>query len=1029
MAACGGDGVVLPNESNAAAISIVSGDNQAAGAGVALGQPLVVRVVDGLNRPVSGETVAFTVEAGGGAVLPTSGTTGADGRVSTAWTLGPLAGTQRVRATVTGSSPALVVTFTATASSGTGAALTIVSGNAQTAPVKSALADSLVVKVTDVLGNPVSGVQVDWTVTGGGTVSPSSVPTDASGLAATERVLGTIAGPQGAQASSAGLTPVAFTHTAIAANPTNLVLISGNAQTGAAGQALPESLVVRLQDSNGNGVGGQAITWLVSTGGGSVSPVNAQTSASGLAKTEWTLGTSTGNNVANAVFSGLPPVQFTATAGAGAPAKLGFLQQPVTTTAGSSITPAVRVAIQDANGNTVTSATGSISVAIGTNPAGGTLSGTTSVAVVNGVASFSNLAIDKTGAGYTLTASSAGLPDVPSAAFDILTGSANRLVFIVQPADRVVGQTFSPAIQVQARDAGGNVVLSYSGTVTLTSSVTGSLTGSNTASAFLGTATFSNLAVSKAGTGLTLTALASGLASATSTTFNVAQAATTTAITTRNPSSSIPGQSVIVNYNVDVVSPGTGSLTGSVIVGDGTTTCTGGVAANGTGSCSIAFPDAGTHAITATYSGDPNFLGSTSASVNHTVNKANTAIAITGDSPDPSLVGEAVTVSWNLTSASNVPISGNVTITMNGGDLATCTAPASLGTGSCQLAAPAPTVNGSRTITASYTGDLNYNGSSDTEGHAVHGETSTSVASSPNPSLTGQSITFTAHVSVLSGTGNPTGTVQFLDGATVIGTDAPNGAGQAVFSTSSLGAGSHSITATYLGSGSFEASTSLAITQIVNQANRAPTAVADGPYTLLEDATLNQNAAGGVLANDSDPDGNAITAVLATGPSHAASFTLNPDGSFDYTPDPNYNGPDSFTYHANDGSLNSSNVTVTLSVTAVNDVPSFTMGGDQTVSVSAGAQTVSGWATNVSPGPSNESSQTLTFEVSTDNDAQFTALPAIDATTGDLTYTPDPAGAGATVTVTVRLRDSGGTANGGVDVTTDQTFTITLTTP
>src|SRR5206468_12630714 len=66
--------------------------------------------------------------------------------------------------------------------------------------------------------------------------------------------------------------------------------------------------------------------------------------------------------------------------------------------------------------------------------------------------------------------------------------------------------------------------------------------------------------------------------------------------------------------------------------------------------------------------------------------------------------------------------------------------------------------------------------------------------------------------------------------------------------------------------------------------------------------------------------GNPVTAVLVTGPSHG-TLTLNPDGSFVYTPDPNYNGTDSFTYKANDGTTNSPVATVTLTVRAVNDAP------------------------------------------------------------------------------------------------------------
>jgi VCBS repeat-containing protein len=105
----------------------------------------------------------------------------------------------------------------------------------------------------------------------------------------------------------------------------------------------------------------------------------------------------------------------------------------------------------------------------------------------------------------------------------------------------------------------------------------------------------------------------------------------------------------------------------------------------------------------------------------------------------------------------------------------------------------------------------------------------------------------------------------------------------------------------------------------------APTAV-DDAYATDEDAPLSV-AAPGVLGNDTDPDGDTLAAALVSGPSHG-TLTLNPDGSFTYTPDANYNGPDSFAYRATDGSLDSNTATVSLTVSAVNDAP--------TVAVAAG---------------------------------------------------------------------------------------------
>lgn len=112
-------------------------------------------------------------------------------------------------------------------------------------------------------------------------------------------------------------------------------------------------------------------------------------------------------------------------------------------------------------------------------------------------------------------------------------------------------------------------------------------------------------------------------------------------------------------------------------------------------------------------------------------------------------------------------------------------------------------------------------------------------------------------------------------------------------------------------------------------ANQAPVAVNDG-YATDEDTTLIVSGRYGVLSNDGDPDGNAITATLSTSASHG-SVTLHPNGSFTYEPHPNYNGTDDFAYVATDGSLTSNTATVTITVRAINDAPVADAGKDQEV--------------------------------------------------------------------------------------------------
>jgi VCBS repeat-containing protein len=108
------------------------------------------------------------------------------------------------------------------------------------------------------------------------------------------------------------------------------------------------------------------------------------------------------------------------------------------------------------------------------------------------------------------------------------------------------------------------------------------------------------------------------------------------------------------------------------------------------------------------------------------------------------------------------------------------------------------------------------------------------------------------------------------------------------------------------------------VTIMITATNDRPTADGD-TYSTAEDTTLTVNPPG-VLDNDNDPEHDPLSAVLVSGPSHG-TLTLNADGSFTYSPEDDFNGTDSFTYRASDGSLSSDSAKVTLTVTTVNDTP------------------------------------------------------------------------------------------------------------
>src|SRR5439155_293495 len=128
--------------------------------------------------------------------------------------------------------------------------------------------------------------------------------------------------------------------------------------------------------------------------------------------------------------------------------------------------PAVRVTARDASGNTVTSYTGLITVAIGANPGGGTLSGTTRSEARRGVAACRTLSTNNAWNGYTLLASASGLTGTTSGSFNITARPATKMAFATQPELTQAGQTM-PAVRVTARDASGNTVTSYTGLITV----------------------------------------------------------------------------------------------------------------------------------------------------------------------------------------------------------------------------------------------------------------------------------------------------------------------------------------------------------------------------------------------------------------------------------------------------------------------------------------------------------------------------------------------------------------------------------
>ncbi len=233
-----------------------------------------------------------------------------------------------------------------------------------------------------------------------------------------------------------------------------------------------------------------------------------------------------------------------------------------------------------------------------------------------------------------------------------------------------------------------------------------------------------------------------------------------------------------------------------------------------------------------------------------------------------------------------------------------------------------------------------------------------------------------------------------------------------------------------------DTSGSQTFTITVSGINDAPSFTKGANQTVLEDSTARTVSgwATSISAGPSDESGQTVSFVVSN--DNNGLFSVQPsvasNGTLTFTPAANANGTATVSIYAQDnggiangGNDTSATQTFTITVTAINDIPSFTKGSDVSVVESSGPQSFGTWATSISAGPANESSQTLTFVVSNNNSNLFSAQPSI-STNGTLTFTPASSQNGS-ATVSVYLRDNGGTANSGVDTTASQTFTITVT--
>lgn len=349
-------------------------------------------------------------------------------------------------------------------------------------------------------------------------------------------------------------TPVsaAFTaHTLSAANswtaavvivPTK-VTFATSPSNSTGGTPFASQPVVEILGANGEPTSSTApVTLAISSPGGATLTCgsNPVIAVSGVAQFAGCAVDKAGTYTLTATSAGLSSaISSNFTISVGAPKRLVFTRTPGNTARNTTFASQPIVAVQDAGGNTVTTSTAAVTLSLA-GQGGGQLTNCAANprSAVSGIATFSGCRISQTGT-YTLTASSGSLQSATSAAISIFT-SASRLAFVVSPSSSASGLPFGNQPVVAVQDSGGNTT---SGTNSITLSITtpagATLTcTSNPKSAVNGVATFSGCAIGKAGT-YTLRATASGLTSATSTTFTISPGPSARLAFSSSPSNSV----------------------------------------------------------------------------------------------------------------------------------------------------------------------------------------------------------------------------------------------------------------------------------------------------------------------------------------------------------------------------------------------------------------------------------------------------------------------------------------------------------
>ena len=486
LAACGGEGLALPDQGQPSEIVVVRGDRQSGTIGEPLGDSLVVRVVDRFGDPVSGSEVTWTAEVGGTVSPPTS-VTSPDGQAGTQRVLGADLGTYVTTAALLGieraPEPALFTTI------GVAARLAFTVAPPATAATGVPLSPQPVLQLQDAGGNDIAheGVVVTAQISaGGGSLAGGTISTsDAGGRVAFADLA--IRGSPGTRSLIFAGDGFASATASVALGvgaPGSMEATAGNEQSATVATAVGTRPAVVVRDEDGNPLGGIPVTFKVTGGGGSLGGATPVTGTDGVATVDgWTLGQKVGANTLEATLSGLDvsgsPVVFTAT-GTPGPVSSGKSQvsaAPATITAsGGSSRSTITVTALDAFDNPIPG----LAVTLSATGTGNTLTQPANLTGSNGsttgllsATTPGNRVVSATIAGtaVTQTATIAVSPGVPSATRSSATvpngtagkGTAIEIRLRDAQDNDLAGQAGAIAVSVSGANSRGSVSASDQG--------------------------------------------------------------------------------------------------------------------------------------------------------------------------------------------------------------------------------------------------------------------------------------------------------------------------------------------------------------------------------------------------------------------------------------------------------------------------------------------------------------------------------------------------------------------------------------